>query len=97
MIDFARLRDAQTGLAAAITAFEDAAKTNDNLEEAIGNPHSKDKLRRRVGWFESKWDGNREDLTEKLTGIQERLTGIIDGWEKWEQDAAAALEEASDS
>lgn len=92
LLDRRRLRDARETLQSASDAFKDAAKTNDSLEEAIGNPHGKDKLRDRIGWFEANWSGNREELREMIDGILEGLGSIVDGWDEWEREAAASLE-----
>ncbi len=93
LLDRERLRDALETLKSAATAFEDAAEINDDLESAISNPHGKDKLRDRVGWFEANWSGNRKELMEKVDGVREGLTSIVDGWDQWEADATAQCEQ----
>lgn len=91
-LDRQRLRDARDALAAAKAAFENAVDINNDLEEAIGTPHGKSKLRDRVGWFEANWSGNREDLTKMVAKVHEGLTEIVDAWEQWEIEAAASFE-----
>jgi len=92
LLDLARLRDARDTLATAKKDFDDAAKINDTLEDAIGDPQGKSKLRDRVGWFESNWSGNREDLAKSVENVYKRISGIVDGWEEWEKKASAELE-----
>jgi len=94
MLDRQKLRDTRDGLQAAITAFEDASQTNDDLEEAVANPHGKNSLRDRVGWFEANWKSNREDLKDRLADVHERLDGIVTGWDDWENQTAESLENA---
>ncbi|QMU97086.1 hypothetical protein FVO59_07495 [Microbacterium esteraromaticum] len=92
LLDRARLRDARDTLKTAKSDFDDAASINDALEDAIGNPQGKSKLRDRVGWFEANWSGNRDDLKESIENVYKRLDGIIDGWDEWEAEASASLE-----
>lgn len=92
LLDRARLRDARDTLQNATDTFNSAAQTNNALEEAIANPHGKDSLRDRVGWFEANWSGNREELTEMIEGVLDALTSIVDAWDTWEADAVASME-----
>lgn len=92
LLDRARLRDARDTLKTAKGDFDDAASINDTLEEAIGDPQGKSKLRDRVGWFEANWSGNRDELKESIENVYKRLDGIIDGWDEWEAQASASLE-----
>ena len=94
MLDRERLKAARDGLRAAMDEFEDAASTNDDLEESVGNPHGRGRLRDRVGWFEANWSSNRDDLRERLDAVHERIDGIVTGWDDWETEATAALEDA---
>jgi hypothetical protein len=79
-------------LKAAKDDFDDAASINDTLESAIGSPQGNSKLRNRVGWFESNWSGNRDDLKKSIEDVYKRLDGIIEGWDEWEAQASAELE-----
>lgn len=92
MLDRAKLRETRDGLQAAISAFEEASETNDDLEEAIANPHGKASLRDRAGWFEANWKSNREDLKERLADVHKHLDGIVTGWDDWEAQTVESLE-----
>lgn len=92
LLDRARLRDARDTLASAKASFDDAAKINDTLESAIDSPQGESKLRDRVGWFESNWSGNRDDLVKSVKDVHDRLAGILSGWDDWEKKATAELE-----
>lgn len=92
LLDRQRLADARDTLSAAKATFDQAVQVNDRLEEAIDNPHGMSKLRDRIGWFEANWSGNREELTEMVTNVRDGLTSILDGWDQWEEDASASLE-----
>ncbi len=92
LLDRQRLTEARDTLASAKTAFEDAAKINDNLESAIDRPHGMSKLRDRVGWFEANWSGNRKELMEMVEKVHEGLDSIVSAWDEWEAEATAQLE-----
>lgn len=96
LLDRDRLRDARDTLKTAKADFDEAGSINDTLERAIGTPQGKSKLRDRVGWFESNWSGNRDDLKESVENVYKRLDAIIDGWDEWEAQAAAELEGKED-
>lgn len=91
MLDLERLRAADAGLRASIAEFEDAAKTADGLEQAIGRPDDRTRLRDTAHDFEGDWNDRRATLTENLTKIQEQLAAIIDGWTEWDLDTCAQL------
>ncbi|MBQ3357921.1 hypothetical protein ACTJKK_16190 [Microbacterium sp. 22179] len=96
LLDRERLRDARDTLKTAKDDFENAGSINDTLEQAIGTPQGKSKLRDRVGWFESNWSGNRDELTESVENVYKRLDGIIEGWDEWEAEASAQIEGQED-
>lgn len=96
LLDRDRLRDARDTLKTAKDDFENAGSINDRLESAIGTPQGKSTLRDRVGWFESNWSGNRDDLTESVENVYKRLDGIIEGWDEWEAQASAQIEGQED-
>ncbi|MGX1793023.1 hypothetical protein ACWIDW_08785 [Microbacterium sp. NPDC055312] len=92
MLDLERLRKTKSGLKESVDAFEAAAATNDQLEQAIGKPDGRSELRSRVSDFESDWKSNRGKLQKNLDEILKQLTGIIDGWDEWDTNTAADLE-----
>jgi hypothetical protein len=95
MLDRERLRTANEGLVNSIAEFTDAAKNNDALENSIGRPDDRGSLRDKASDFESSWNAKREALLENLTGIQEHLQGILDGWDTMDTEAAASLTSAT--
>lgn len=95
MLDLERLRETKTGLATTVAEFKDAAKTNDDLEAAIGRPDERRELQDKAADFESAWNDKRGKLKENLENILEQLTGIIDGWDEWDRDTACDLEGAT--
>ena len=92
MLDLERLRTTKQGLQTSVDAFEAAAATNDTLESAVGRPDGRSDLRGKVSDFEDDWKSNRGKLQKNLDEILKQLTGIIDGWEKWDTDAANGME-----
>lgn len=93
LLDRQRLTDARDALSSAKAAFDDAVQINDRLEDAVDSPHGKSKLRDRVGWFEANWSGNRDELSEMVTGVHDGLNAILQGWADWEAEATAQLEQ----
>lgn len=92
MLDLAQLKDAKQGLEAAIGEFEDAADTNDDLEDAVRRPAGRGDLLNQVIDFEVAWRDKRGDLKENLMNIKDQLTSIIDGWDEWDTTTASDLE-----
>lgn len=91
MLDLQRLRAANDGLRASITEFENAAKTTDGLERAIGTPDDRTRLRDRAHDFEGDWNDRRATLTENLAKIQGQLQAIVDGWTDWDIETSTQL------
>ncbi|PJJ73259.1 hypothetical protein CLV46_2845 [Diaminobutyricimonas aerilata] len=88
------LDEVNAGLRAAITEFTDVAQDNDRAEQAAGNPAGRGELQARVGDFESGWDHNREQLTEKLTKTQEHLQAIVDGFRELDAGLQSSMSDA---
>jgi hypothetical protein len=91
MLDLQRLRAANEGLRASVAEFEDAARTTDGLERAIGRPDDRSRLRDRAHDFEGDWNDRRATLTENLSKIQEQLQAIVDGWTEWDVETSNQL------
>lgn len=91
MLDLERLRAADAGLRASIAEFENASKTADGLEQAIGRPDDRTRLRDRAHDFEGDWNDRRAILTENLAKVQEQLEAIIAGWTDWDAETCAQL------
>ncbi len=64
MLDLAQLKDAKRGLEAAIGEFDQAANTNDDLEDAIKRPDGRGDLLNQVIDFEVAWRDKRGKLQE---------------------------------
>jgi len=94
MLDLERLRATREGLSAAVSEFENAAATNDGLEESIGRPDDRSDLKDKASDFESSWDNKRGKLKDNLASILDQLTSIIDGWDEWDRQTASDLEGA---
>jgi len=74
-----------------IEEFENARSRSDALEQAIGAPFGKTALRDTVEEFETRWDVQRDDLKESLTGIGEHLDDVIAGFEELDSEGAIQL------
>lgn len=97
MLDLGRLNDARSDLAASISEFEDAASTNDGLEDDIGKPDDRGELRDKASDFESAWDGKRETLQENLQSILDQLDEIVTNWTEWDVATAQSQESGGTS
>lgn len=91
MLDLDRLREAQRGLRTSIDEFENASKTNDDLEKAVDRPDDRGELRDIAHDFEGAWNDKRDALQDNLKGIEDTLTSIIDNWTEWDTQTAADL------
>jgi hypothetical protein len=91
MLDLGRLRATGEGLRASIREFENATNTADGLEQAVGRPDDRTRLRDRAHAFEGDWNDRRAILIENLAKVQEQLEAIVDGWTDWDVDTASEL------
>lgn len=89
MLDLGRLRATGEGLRASIREFENATNTADGLEQAIGRPDDRTRLRDRAHDFEGDWNDRRAVLTQNLVKVQEQLEAIVDGWTAWDVETAS--------
>ena len=92
MLDLERLKSAQTGLSASISAFADAGSTNNALENAIGRPDDRSSLRDKASDFEAAWHKKRDKLLERLRDIEGHIGAIITEWNALDVDSAKSLE-----
>lgn len=93
MLDLTRMRELHRGLTVTIGEFEHAGDTNNQLEEAIGNPDGRDELRDKASDFEKKWNDKRGKLLDNLKGVDDSLRQLIEIWTTWDEDTAAYYEE----
>lgn len=91
MLDLGRLRATGDGLRASIREFENATNTADGLEQVIGRPDDRVRLRDRAHDFEGDWNDRRAILTENLAKVQEQLEAIVDGWTEWDAETCGQL------
>jgi hypothetical protein len=91
MLDLGRLRATGEGLRASIREFENATNTADGLEQAVGRPDDRTRLRDRAHDFEGDWNDRRAILTENLAKVQEQLEAIVDGWSDWDVETASQM------
>lgn len=81
-----------SGLTASITEFDEAGDVSSDIQGAIGRPDGRGSLRSRIDDFESDWDHTRDELKSSLDEIRQHLQDVIDGWNDWDEEAAAALQ-----
>ncbi|WP_270410505.1 hypothetical protein [Microbacterium maritypicum] len=74
-LDLAQLKDAKRGLEAAIGEFDQAANTNDDLEDAIKRPDGRGDLLNQVIDFEVAWRDKRGKLQENGERDRDRSVG----------------------
>lgn len=90
-IKFDELKTAKEDLDAIIEEFEKASSRADALEDAIGDPYGKDKLRENAEDFEDRWNHKRDQLKDGLKGVLDHMKAVIDGVQDWDSDTAAKL------
>lgn len=87
------LQEMSDELGLIIEEFENATTRSEELEQAIGAPFGRTDLRDAVEEFETRWDVKRGDLKDSLSGVDEHLTAVIDGFEGLDSEAAIRLAE----
>lgn len=78
-----------------ITELESGSK-GAALRDAIGEPFGRSELTEKAEDSEDRWDSKRESLVEDLQAIHELAQGIYDGYQQFEDDAAAQFEAGAD-
>lgn len=66
------------------------------LRSAIGEPFGRHELTDAAEESENRWDDKRESLVEDLTSIHDLAQEIYDGYQQFEDDAAAQFEGGAD-
>jgi hypothetical protein len=80
------------GLTTSIAEFDEASEVARGLQDAVGRPDDRGRLRSKVDDFESDWNNTRNELKDNLDEIRGHLQDIVDGWRNWDAEAAAALQ-----
>ncbi|MGI6879920.1 hypothetical protein [Microbacterium sp. gxy059] len=91
-ISYSELGEVETNLTDIVAEFENAVGNSDELEAAISDPYGRHELRNGAREFEERWDKKRGELSEDLSKILERVTGILDGFREGDDELAIALE-----
>jgi hypothetical protein len=97
LIEYAQLTELNARLIAIVEELDAAAGRSEALESAIGNPYGRGELRERAQDFEQRWDIKRGDLARDMKKVQEHVQGVIDGFSKWDAEAAAKFESGQDA
>lgn len=91
------LRTMGTQLTDIISELENAAASQDNVEEAVARPVGDSRLRDRCHDFEGSWNDSRDKLLTKLREINERVQSTVTGVEEADAEMAAAFESSGDA
>lgn len=75
-----------------ILEFEKAEERADDLEDSVGTPYGKTRLRDASSEFESGWNDRRRGLREDLMKIQERVESTGRGWAEWDVEASRSTQ-----
>lgn len=66
------------------------------LRDAIGQPFGRNELTDAAEESEDRWDDKRESLVEDLKSIRDLAQDIYDGYQQFEDDAAAQFAAGAD-
>jgi hypothetical protein len=97
LIKYTELNLLSLRLKAIVEELDGAVGRSEELEAAIGNPFGRGELRERARDFEERWDIKRGDLARDMQKVQEHVQGVIDGFSKWDAEAAAKFENGEDA
>ncbi|SDH36499.1 hypothetical protein [Agrococcus jejuensis] len=92
LVKFEDLRTLNEYLVTIVGEFDAAEGRADRLEEAIGDPFGRDRLREAVEDFEDRWDDKRDELRDDLKKVQEHVQGVLDGFTDWDVETAKGME-----
>ncbi|MBM7505723.1 hypothetical protein ACFPER_01305 [Agromyces aurantiacus] len=91
LIEYGVLNELNGSLKQIIVELEKAEQRASALEDAIGDPYGKDRLREAAEEFEDGWDDRRAALKEDLMKIQERVEATGKAWAEWDAEASRQL------
>lgn len=94
-VKYSELKQLDDQLKSIIKELEDAANRSDELEAAIGEPYGKGRLRDAAKEFEGGWDDRRRGLAKDLTGVEQQVAGVVQGFQKWDAETTSGLSQSS--
>jgi hypothetical protein len=95
LIKYTELKAVGDNLKKIIEELKEASNRADVLEDAIGDPYGKNKLREAAEEFEDGWDDRRGKLLEDIEKVEQHVAGVLEGFEEWDTDTASEMESAS--
>ncbi|MEJ3404461.1 hypothetical protein WDJ51_06930 [Rathayibacter sp. YIM 133350] len=97
LISFSVLNQLNGSLKQILVELEEAEEREGDLQDAIGRPCGRDKLRDRAHDFEGSWDDKRSKLKEDLGKVQQHVEQAGQGWQDWDTKAANSLKVDADA
>ncbi|QTX05517.1 hypothetical protein [Agromyces archimandritae] len=85
LIKYTELSELNRKLKDIVAELEGAEDRADVLEDAIGDPYGKNRLREAVEDFEDRWNNKRKNLAEDTKKVQEHVQGVLDGFTEWDR------------
>ena len=95
LIKYSELKAVDDSLKKIVEELKEASHRADALEDAIGDPFGKNKLREAAEEFEDGWDDRRAALLEDIEKVEQHVAGVLDGFEKWDRETTTQMETAS--
>lgn len=95
LIKYTELKAVGDNLKKIIEELKEASNRADVLEEAIGDPYGKNKLREAAEEFEDGWDDRRGKLLEDIEKVEQHVAAVLEGFEEWDTDTASEMESTS--
>lgn len=92
LVKYTELDELNTKLKDIVAELEGAADRADALEDAIGDPYGKNRLREAVEGFEDRWNNKRKNLAADIKKVQEHVQGVLEGFERWDAETAAGTD-----
>lgn len=89
LVRYAELNEVNAKLKDIVAELEGAGDRADVLEDAIGDPFGKDRLRETVEDFEDRWNNKRKNLAADIKKVQEHVQGVLEGFERWDEESGA--------
>lgn len=87
-IKISELETMHASLESIVKEFDEATNRSEDLEADIGTPFGRSELQDAVKDFEERWDDQRGKLKESLEEIAKKTKAVVDGFNKFDDDAA---------